>query len=167
MKFTLVAATLLLVTVSSTIAKDWYETETFYQIYPRSFADSNNDGVGDINGIIARLPYLKDLGITATWLSPIFVSPMKDFGYDIADYYNVDPVFGTMADLETLFAEAAKLNIKIILDFVPNHSSDACEWFQKSILRDPVYDNYYIWNDGIVDNVTGIRRPPNNWVSTL
>lgn len=89
---------------------------------------------------------------------------MVDFGYDIADFYNVDPTYGTMADLENLFAEAAKLNIKIVLDFVPNHSSDQCEWFLKSVQRDPVYENYYIWHDGIIDQTTGLRRPPNNWV---
>lgn len=91
---------------------------------------------------------------------------MADFGYDIADFYDVEPLFGTMADLELLFVEAAKLDIKIILDIVPNHSSDQCEWFQKSILRDPVYDTYYIWNDGLVDpNNASARIPPNNWVS--
>lgn len=90
---------------------------------------------------------------------------MADFGYDIADFYDVDPTFGTMADLESLFVEAEKLDIKIILDFVPNHSSDQCEWFKKSIQRDPVYSNYYIWNDGRVNATTGERYPPNNWVS--
>lgn len=89
---------------------------------------------------------------------------MADFGYDISDFYDVDPTFGTMIDLENLFAEAAKLDIKIILDFVPNHSSDQCEWFLKSVQRDPIYADYYVWNDGIVDPSTGVRRPPNNWV---
>lgn len=118
-------------------------------------------------GIISKLPHLQDLGVTATWLSPIFKSPMADFGYDIADFYDVDPTFGTMNDLETLFAEAEKVNIKIILDFVPNHSSDQCDWFLKSIQRDPVYENYYIWNDGILNATTGLRQPPNNWVSIM
>lgn len=115
-------------------------------------------------GIISKLPHLKDLGVTATWLSPIFKSPMADFGYDISDFYNVDPTFGTMADLELLFSEAAKLDIKIILDFVPNHSSDQCDWFLKSVKRVPEYENYYIWNSGIYNATTNTRRPPNNWV---
>lgn len=119
----------------------------------------------NLKGIIQRLPYLKELGITATWLSPVFKSPMKDFGYDIADYYSVDPIFGTMTDMEELFSEALKYGIKIILDFVPNHSSEECEWFVKSIQKDPIYTDYYIWNDGIIDPVTGIRSPPNNWVN--
>lgn len=150
------------------VTKDWYESATFYQIYPRSFYDSDGNGVGDIRGIIEKLPYLKELGITGTWLSPVFKSPMADFGYDISDFYKIDPTFGTMEDLEELFRTANATGIKIILDFVPNHSSQACEWFQKSIKREGKYADYYIWNDGKLvtdaNNVT-TRQRPNNWVS--
>ncbi|XP_031626903.1 maltase 2-like [Contarinia nasturtii] len=140
---------------------DWWKNGVFYQIYPRSFKDSNGDGIGDIRGIIQELDYLKDLGIAGAWLSPIFKSPMVDFGYDVEDFYEIDPIFGTMADLEELFREAAKRNLKIFLDFVPNHVSDRHEWFKKSVKREGKYENYYIWADGKNNNTS----PPNNWVS--
>lgn len=117
------------------------------------------------SGIISKLPYLKELGVGGTWLSPIFKSPMKDFGYDIADFYDVDPIFGTMADLEELFRQAKLLDIKIILDFVPNHSSDQGEWFQQSARREGIYADYFVWRDGKM--VNGVRSPPNNWVCFL
>ncbi|XP_031637790.1 maltase 1-like, partial [Contarinia nasturtii] len=142
---------------------EWYENCVFYQIYPRSFKDSDGDGVGDIRGIIQELDYLQELGIDGAWLSPIFKSPMVDFGYDIEDFCAVDPIFGTMEDLEELFREAKKRNIKIILDFVPNHTSDKHEWFQKSVKRDPEYENFYVWADGKKNNT----EPPNNWLSAF
>ncbi|XP_031625091.1 maltase 2-like [Contarinia nasturtii] len=142
---------------------DWYENGVFYQIYPRSFKDSNGDGIGDIRGIIQELDYLKELGVDGAWLSPVFKSPMVDFGYDTEDFYDVDPMFGAMADLEELFSEAKKRNIKIIMDFVPNHSSDKCEWFKKSVKRDPEYEKFYIWADGKKNNT----EPPNNWLSAF
>ncbi|KAH8402287.1 hypothetical protein KR009_010983 [Drosophila setifemur] len=141
----------------------WWQTGAFYQIYPRSFKDSNGDGVGDLNGIADRLPYLKELGITATWLSPIFTSPMADFGYDIANFTEIAPIFGTMADFENLMAVAKKVDIKIILDFVPNHSSDECEWFRRSAAKDPEYKDFYVWHPGRM--VNGTRHPPSNWIS--
>ncbi|XP_031638870.1 maltase 1-like [Contarinia nasturtii] len=140
---------------------DWWENGVFYQIYPRSFKDSDGDGIGDIRGIIQGLDYLQELGIDCAWLSPIFKSPMVDFGYDIEDFYAIDPMFGTIEDLEELFVEAKKRNIKIILDFVPNHTSDKCEWFKKSVKREPGYENFYIWADGKNNN----KDPPNNWLS--
>lgn len=143
---------------------EWWQNAVFYQIYPRSFADSNGDGIGDIRGIIKKLNYLEDLGVNAAWLSPIFKSPMADFGYDISNFYDVDPIFGNIADLEELFEEANKRNLKIILDFVPNHSSDECEWFQKSIDRIEPYTDYYVWHDGKKNGT--IMEPPNNWVSS-
>ncbi|KAH8285193.1 hypothetical protein KR054_006032 [Drosophila jambulina] len=143
----------------------WWQTGAFYQIYPRSFKDSNGDGVGDLNGIAAQLPYLKEVGITATWLSPIFTSPMADFGYDIANFTEIAPIFGTMADFENLMAVANKLGIKIILDFVPNHSSDECEWFRRSAAADPEYKDFYVWHPGRMEN--GNRRPPSNWISVF
>ncbi len=112
--------------------KDWWRHGIFYQIYPRSFQDSDGDGVGDINGVIARLPYLKSLGVDAVWLSPIFPSPMADFGYDISDYTGIDPLFGTMADFDALATAVHESGLKIILDLVPNHTSDQHPWFIES-----------------------------------
>lgn len=148
--------------------KEWYETTIFYQIYPRSFMDSdyNMDGVGDIKGITSKLEHLQESGIQATWLSPIFSSPMADFGYDISNFVDVADIFGSMDDLVELFDKAKSLDIKIILDFVPNHTSDEHEWFIAS--SDPshsdhlTYQNYYVWSDGKI--VDGVRKPPNNWV---
>lgn len=113
--------------------KKWWKKEVGYQIYPRSFYDSNNDGIGDLNGITEKLDYLKNLGITLIWVCPIFKSPMDDNGYDISDYYDVNPEFGTKEDLEKLIAEAEKRGIKVILDLVINHTSDEHEWFFGSV----------------------------------
>ena len=113
--------------------KKWWQKEVGYQIYPRSFYDSNNDGIGDLNGITAKLDYLKELGITLIWVCPIFKSPMDDNGYDISDYYDVNPEFGTKEDLERLIKEAEKRGIKIILDLVINHTSDEHEWFLEAL----------------------------------
>lgn len=144
--------------------RDWWESATFYQIYPRSFKDDNNDGIGDLQGIIEKLPHLKDIGVTATWLSPIFKSPQVDQGYDISDYKDIDPIFGTMDDFDQLVKSAKKLGIKIILDYVPNHTSDKHHWFINSVNRVPGYEDFYIWHNGTVDK-NGKRRPPNNWIS--
>ncbi|XP_073813071.1 maltase A1-like [Musca autumnalis] len=151
----------------STLAKDWWENGNFYQIYPRSFRDSDGDGIGDLNGVTEKLQYLKDLGFTATWLSPIFKSPMADFGYDISDFYQVHPEYGTMEDFENMIKKAKEVGIKIILDFVPNHSSDENEWFKKSEENDPEYRDFYIWHNGKVNATTGEREPPSNWMSVF
>jgi len=142
----------------------WWKDRIVYQIYPRSFQDSNGDGIGDIPGIISRLDDIKSLGAGVIWLSPVYRSPDADNGYDISDYYSIDPKFGTMADMERLFAEAAKRDIKIVMDLVINHTSDEHEWFQKS--RDPAspYRDYYIWRPPKVTH-GGKRLPPNNWTS--
>lgn len=146
------------------VAPEWWETTIFYQIYPRSFKDSTNTGTGDIQGIISKLDHLVEAGIGATWLSPVFASPMKDFGYDVSDFRTVDKLFGTMDDLNELFVEAKKRNIKIILDFVPNHTSDQHEWFLAS--SNPAhsdhekYKDYYVWK-------TEEEVNANNWVSVF
>jgi alpha-glucosidase len=133
----------------------------FYEIYPRSFADSNNDGIGDLNGIASKLDYLKDLGVDAIWISPCFPSPQVDFGYDVSDYENIDPMYGTLADFDSLSREAKKRGIHIILDFVVNHSSDQHKWFLDSkSSRTSEHRDWYIWRDG-----KGPGQPPNNWNS--
>lgn len=142
-------------------ADPWWKHAVFYEIYPRSFADSNNDGVGDLNGITSKLDYLKDLGVDAIWISPCFPSPQIDFGYDVSDYLNIDPMYGTLADFDVLAREAKKRNIHIILDFVVNHTSDQHKWFLDSkSSRNSPYRDWYIWRDG-----KGPGQPPNNWVS--
>src|SRR6202166_1364889 len=139
----------------------WWRHGIFYQIYPRSFQDTNADGVGDIAGIIERLPYLQALGVDAIWLSPIFPSPMADFGYDITDYTGVDPLFGTMEDFDVLVEAAHAVGLKIILDLVPNHTSDRHPWFIESRRsRDDPKRDWYIWREPAADG-----GPPNNWLS--
>lgn len=151
---------------SRLLEKDWWETASFYQIYPRSFKDSDGDGIGDLNGIREKVPYLKEVGFNATWLSPIFRSPMKDFGYDISDFYGIQPEYGTMSDFEGLLKAVKAAGIKLILDFVPNHSSDQNEWFVKSINREPGYEDFYVWHPGYPDPEDASKRlPPNNWVN--
>ncbi len=139
----------------------WWQNAVFYEVYPRSFADSNNDGVGDLNGITSKLDYLKKLGVDAIWISPCFPSPQKDFGYDVSDYENIDPMYGTLADFDRLAREAKKRGIHIILDFVVNHTSDQHKWFLDSkSSRTAERRDWYIWRDG-----KGPDQPPNNWVS--
>jgi len=139
----------------------WWQDAVFYEVYPRSFADSNNDGIGDLNGITSKLDYLKKLGVDAIWISPCFPSPQKDFGYDVADYENIDPMYGTLADFDKLAKKARKRGIHIILDFVVNHTSDQHKWFLDSkSSRTAEHRDWYIWRDG-----KGPGQPPNNWLS--
>jgi alpha-glucosidase len=141
----------------------WWQHAVFYEIYPRSFADSNNDGVGDLKGITSKLDYLKDLGVDAIWISPCFPSPQVDFGYDVSDYENIDPMYGTLADFDMLTSEAQKRGIHVILDFVVNHTSDQHQWFLDSkSSRTSAHRDWYIWRDG-----KGPGQPPNNWASTF
>lgn len=158
----------VLCTCNVSTADDWWEAGHFYQIYPRSFQDSDGDGVGDLHGVQMRLSYLKYIGVTGLWLSPIFQSPMKDFGYDISNFRQIHPEYGTMDDFDNLIARCKELDIKLILDFVPNHSSDKHEWFIKSSNpSDPEhekYKDYYVWHEGkLLEN--GTRIPPSNWIS--
>lgn len=140
---------------------NWWQTGIIYQIYPRSYQDSNDDGIGDIPGIISRLDYLKDIGIQAIWMSPFYTSPMKDFGYDISDYQDINPMFGTMKDFDKLLKEAHNRDLKIIIDLVPNHTSDQHRWFLESKKsKDNPYRDYYIWK---APKKNG--KEPNNWIS--
>ena len=144
-------------------AIEWWRGAAIYQIYPRSFADSNGDGIGDLRGITARLDYVAGLGVDAVWLSPFFTSPMRDFGYDVADYCGVDPVFGTLADFDTLTERAHQLKLKVIIDQVYSHSSDKHPWFQASRSdRDNAKADWYVWADAKMDG-----SPPNNWQSVF
>ncbi len=136
----------------------WWQRGAIYQIYPRSFADSDGDGVGDLRGIASRLDHLADLAVEAIWLSPFFRSPMADFGYDVSDYRDVDPIFGTLADFDHLVAECHARDMRVVIDWVPNHTSDQHPWFQasRSSREDPKRD-WYVWRDG--------DEPPNDWMS--
>jgi alpha-glucosidase len=148
--------------------QDWWKTAVVYEIYPRSFQDSNGDGIGDLNGITQRLDYLKELGVDALWLAPIYPSPQADYGYDIADYKNIEPAYGTLKDFDRLIAEANKRHIRILMDMVMNHTSDEHKWFQESrSSRTNPYRDWYVWRDGKGETATDKGAPPNNWVSAF
>jgi alpha-glucosidase len=149
-------------------AQDWWKNAVIYQIYPRSFQDSNGDGIGDLNGIIQRLDYLQELGVDAIWMTPVYPSPQADFGYDISDYKNIDPQYGTLADFDRLVAEAGKRHIRIVMDMVMNHTSDKHEWFiQSRSSRSNPYRDWYMWRDGKGQTATDKGAPPNNWQSAF
>ncbi|XP_059470158.1 maltase 1-like isoform X2 [Neocloeon triangulifer] len=149
----------------------WWRSAVIYQIYPRSFKDTTANGIGDINGIRSKLQYIASLGVNAVWLSPVFKSPMKDFGYDISDYKDVDPLFGNLKDMKALIDEMHFLGLKLILDLVPSHSSDQHEWFIKSVKKEEPYADYYVWakpkNATQLNKEGVIPEPPNNWVSVF
>src|SRR5688572_13368235 len=147
----------------------WWASAVVYQIYPRSFADANGDGMGDLRGVTARLPYLKELGVDALWLSPFYKSPQADAGYDVADYRQVDPMFGTLSDFDEMLQKAHGLGMKVIVDLVPNHTSDEHEWFQEALAAEPgsAARERYIFRPG-KDAVPGSgdgNNAPNNWNS--
>lgn len=144
---------------SFSMEKTWLN-EAVYQIYPRSFCDSNGDGIGDIKGIISKLDYLKKLGVGILWLSPIYQSPLFDMGYDVADYYKIHPDYGTMEDFDLLLEEAKKRDLKIVMDLVVNHTSDQHPWFQAALKGEAPYADYYVFKKGKAPGV-----PPNNWTS--
>src|SRR5690625_1707273 len=141
----------------------WWRGAVIYQVYPRSFMDSNADGIGDLSGIVSKLDYIASLGVDAIWISPFFKSPMKDFGYDISDYRDVDPIFGTLDDFDRLIAEAHDRNIRIIIDQVLSHTSDQHAWFEESRqCRKNAKADWYVWADPAEDG-----SPPNNWLSVF
>lgn len=145
------------------LEKQWWKNSVVYQVYPKSFKDSNGDGIGDIQGIVSELPYLSKLGVDVIWLNPIYKSPMVDNGYDISDYYQINPQFGNLEDFKQLLHAAHQLNLKIILDLVVNHTSDQHKWFKESRKsKNNPYSDYYIWKDPNPDGT-----PPNNWGSSF
>uniref|UniRef100_UPI0037E72666 amino acid transporter heavy chain SLC3A1 n=1 Tax=Semicossyphus pulcher TaxID=241346 RepID=UPI0037E72666 len=163
----MVACTLALVALTITVIAmsprclSWWQASPVYQVYPRSFKDSDGDGVGDLKGILQQLDHFQYLNIKAVWISPFYRSPMKDFGYDVEDFRAIDPLFGTMKDFEDLLAEMHNKGLKLIMDFIPNHTSDRHRWFNLSRTRDPHYADYYIWTD------CNATSKPNNWVSVF
>jgi alpha-glucosidase len=146
---------------ATSVDRDWWRGAVIYQIYPRSFQDSNGDGIGDLAGIVDRLPHIASLGVDAVWISPFFTSPMLDFGYDVSDYCNVDPMFGTLADFDRLIGRAHELGLKVMIDLVLSHTSDQHPWFIESRQsRDNPKADWYVWADAKPDG-----GPPNNWLS--
>ena len=140
----------------------WWQEAIIYEIYARSFQDSNGDGIGDLEGIRQRLDYLRWLGIDAIWITPVYPSPMKDFGYDVSNYCGIDPLFGSLADFDRLVADAHARGLKVVMDFVPNHTSDQHQWFLESrSSRTAARRDWYIWRDGKDGG------PPNNWISNF
>jgi alpha-glucosidase len=149
--------------IAAPAATPWWRNAVIYEIYPRSFQDSDGNGVGDLNGITARLDYIKSLGVDAIWLTPIYPSPQVDFGYDVSDYKNIDPQYGTLDDFDRLVQEAKKRNIRVIMDLVLNHTSDKHPWFlESSSSRDNPKRDWYVWRDG-----RGAGQPPNNWMTSF
>ena len=143
--------------------RDWWRGAVIYQIYPRSYQDSNGDGVGDLLGIVSRLPYVASLGVDAVWISPFFTSPMKDFGYDVSDYRDVDPMFGSLGDFDALIEAAHAQGLKVMIDLVLSHSADTHAWFRESRQsRDNPKADWYVWADAKPDGT-----PPNNWLSVF
>uniref|UniRef100_H3AQH9 Amino acid transporter heavy chain SLC3A1 n=1 Tax=Latimeria chalumnae TaxID=7897 RepID=H3AQH9_LATCH len=160
----LIATTIAIIALSPRCL-DWWQASPIYQIYPRSFKDSNKDGNGDLKGIQEKLEYFGYLNVKAIWISSFYKSPMKDFGYDVEDFKDIDPIFGTMAEFEDLIAAMHEKGLKLIVDFIPNHTSDKHKWFQMSRNRTGKYTDYYIWQN--CEHVNGTTKPPNNWISVF
>ena len=149
--------------IAATGAREWWRGAVIYQIYPRSFLDTNGDGIGDLKGITDRLDYVASLGVDGIWISPFFTSPMKDFGYDVADFCDVDPCFGTLSDFDALIERAHKLGLKVIIDQVYSHTSDEHAWFAQSrVDRTNEKADWYVWADAKPDG-----SPPSNWQSVF
>ncbi|XP_033222514.1 alpha-glucosidase-like [Belonocnema kinseyi] len=163
-KLTLLFA-VLAVTYVHGISDNWWRDVILYQVYPRSFKDSDGDGIGDLIGITTKLEHIKDIGADVVWLSPIYISPQADFGYDVTNFTDVNPEYGTLADFTKFITKAKYLGLRVILDFVPNHSSLQHPWFKQSVKKVKPYDSFYIWRDAKI--VNGVREPPNNWLSAF
>lgn len=149
----------------SEIHRAWWKESSVYQIWPASFKDSNDDGIGDIPGIVSKLDYIRDLGVDIVWLCPSYKSPQVDMGYDIADYYSIADEYGTVADVEKLIKGCHDRGMKLLMDLVVNHTSDQHEWFKKSrSSKDNEFRDWYVWKPPRYDE-NGNRQPPNNWVS--
>lgn len=144
--------------------RKWFREMTVYQIWPRSFCDGDGDGIGDLKGVYSKLDYIKSLGVDAIWFSPLCVSPQADYGYDIADYCNINPEYGTLDDFKEVLSRAHELGLKVVMDLVINHTSDQHEWFKKSVKREEPYTDFYIWRKG---KGKGGKKAPNNWMSTF
>lgn len=144
--------------------RKWFREMTMYQIWPRSFCDGNNDGIGDLKGVLSKLDYIKSLGVDAIWFSPLYVSPQADYGYDIADYCNVNPEYGTLDDFKLVLKTAHEKGLRVVMDLVINHTSNQHEWFKKSCAREGIYTDFYIWRKG--KGKDG-KKAPNNWMSTF
>ncbi|HOJ36168.1 MAG TPA: alpha-amylase family glycosyl hydrolase, partial [Clostridiales bacterium] len=150
--------------MAAEIKKSWYKEMVVYQIWPRSFCDGNGDGIGDLKGILSKLDYIKSLGVDAIWFSPLYKSPQKDYGYDVADYRDIAPEYGTLEEFKLVLEEAHKRGIKVIMDLVINHTSDQHYWFLESKKgEDNPYHDYYFWRKGRL----GGKLPPNNWKSVF
>jgi len=160
------AASLQLTAAPATAeVEPWWRHAVIYEIYPRSFQDSDGDGTGDLKGITERLDYLQELGVDAIWIAPIYPSPQVDFGYDVSDYVAVDAQYGTLADFDRLVAEARRRGMRVVLDMVLNHTSDQHPWFLDAArARDSRHHDFYVWSEGKTD-AAGHPQPPNNWVS--
>lgn len=144
--------------------RKWFREMTMYQIWPRSFCDGNNDGIGDLKGVLSKLDYIKSLGVDAIWFSPLYVSPQADYGYDIADYCNINPEYGTLDDFKLVLKTAHEKGLRVVMDLVINHTSNQHEWFKKSCAREGIYTDFYIWRKG--KGKDG-KKAPNNWMSTF
>ncbi len=144
--------------------RKWFKEMSMYQIWPRSFKDGNGDGIGDLKGVMSKLDYIKSLGVDAIWFSPLYVSPQADYGYDIADYCDINPDYGTLDEFKEVLAAAHERGLKVIMDLVINHTSDQHEWFKKSVKREEPFTDFYIWRDGKGKNG---KKAPNNWMSTF
>ena len=144
--------------------RKWFKEMAMYQIWPRSFMDGNGDGIGDLKGVMQKLDYIKSLGVDAIWFSPLYASPQADYGYDIADYCNINPEYGTLDEFKALLAAAHERGLKVVMDLVINHTSNQHEWFKKSVRREEPFTDFYIWRDG---KGKGGKKAPNNWMSTF
>ena len=145
----------------------WWGSTSIYQVYPLSLQDSDGDGFGDLQGIVDRMSYFQFLGVETIWLTPIYASPMKDFGYDVSNYLEINPVFGDIKDFEEMLEAAHEAGLKVLLDFVPNHSSDQHDWFIRSVANESHYSDYYVCQDPAGYDDQGSPIPPTNWLSKV